>query len=44
MFLATRFCRVERDLRQKRQLLDVQRDKMKMLTQKAADDLEKAVS
>ena len=39
----TRCGRMERDLRQKRQLLDTQRDKMKMLTQQAADDKEKAV-
>lgn len=38
------FCRVERDLRQKRQLLDAQRDKMKTLSQQAADDQTKAVS
>ena len=35
---------MERDLRQKRQLLDAQRDKMKMLAQQAADDQAKAVS
>lgn len=39
-----RCSRMERDLRQKRQLLDAQRDKMRTLTQQAADNQTKVVS
>ena len=38
-----RLVRLERDLRQKRQLLDSQRDKMKTLTQQATEDQTKLV-
>ena len=44
LFECDRFGRVERDLRQKRQLLDSQRDKMKTITQQAAKDKARTVS